>query len=588
MLRKLIFFSGAVLALNSHSLMADTFDDAVNLYLQGFEYCTDAKDALTANNVPRAKAALDKYESLKQEASGINSTILSTQKRGMDSNLKFCERVATDIEIAIGTPILDQALAACDEAKNQLKAQNPEQANISYQRFNRLKQEALSTSPSLNDRFIIRNQIRSCNRLEKKIAGFNEKQEALALAIETVLEESEAYATLCQTTPQTTKPTALNASNLQEIKSAVNAAQKHRAAVMAESLALAEMDKNPDDPGTISKNQYLQAGDLCLQKLNAQLSGLESSLELAQKELDEYNGALKRANSQCGAAQKFPLAQVDQAAYDKARSQYESAIQTRNNVRAALAKNNYYQANQQTGTARSIEKSLGNLNTCLDQTRSHVSALFGALPLSKPPIASVAKQKAAGKTGGVPPRKIHGSVKMLNTTPEFIVAYMVDGSRPLHDVEIVIDASGFDQPVYFVGSGETFRIKSKDFATHRISASSAALDFANNLARVQSRQSRQAKVTWPVNNMVQIRSDRGDVVPSYIANIPSSKPSIIMFDYGSDTVTFELDNPSEAAIGYLLVPDFDPLEIKLSEGEIKSLAITRDNEPLGSVLLKGL
>ena len=238
--------------------------------------------------------------------------------------------------------------------------------------------------------------------------------------------------------------------------------------------------------------------------------------------------------------------------------------------------------------ARSIEKSLGNLNTCLDQTRSHVSALFGALPLSKPPIASVAKQKAAGKTGGVPPRKIHGSVKMLNTTPEFIVAYMVDGSRPLHDVEIVIDASGFDQPVYFVGSGETFRIKSKDFATHRISASSAALDFANNLARVQSRQSRQAKVTWPVNNMVQIRSDRGDVVPSYIANIPSSKPSIIMFDYGSDTVTFELDNPSEAAIGYLLVPDFDPLEIKLSEGEIKSLAITRDNEPLGSVLLKGL
>ena len=116
MFRKLIFFSGAVLALNSHSLMADTFDDAVNLYLQGFEYCTDAKDALTANNVPRAKAALDKYESLKQEASGINSTILSTQKRGMDSNLKFCERVATDIEIAIGTPILDQALAACDEA----------------------------------------------------------------------------------------------------------------------------------------------------------------------------------------------------------------------------------------------------------------------------------------------------------------------------------------------------------------------------------------------------------------------------------------------------------------------------------------
>jgi len=586
-LKRLIILIGAGLIFSSQALLAETFDDAVNLYLQGFDYCTEAKDALTAGNVNGAKAALNRYQSLKSEASAINSRILSTNKRGMDSNLKFCERVATDIEIAIGTPILNQAISACDEARELLKAKNPDQAKIRFDEFIQLKNQALSTSPSLNGRFSTRNQIRSCERLQKKIAGFNEKQETMALAIETVLEESEAYNNLCQGTLKTLQQATPDPDATREARGAMTTARKHHSNVMAETLALAELDKKPDSPDTRSKNKNLASGDRCMSELNTHVANMESSIKLAQQELREYDNALKQANTECQSARKTPVAEVTQSIYNNARSQYESAVKTRNNVRTALAKNNYYRDNQHNKTPRNIEKNMSRLNNCLDESRSHVSTLFGALPLTTPPIASVAKQKAEGKTGGVPPTKIHGSIKMINTAPEFVVAYMVDGSKPKQGVEIIIDESGFDRPVYFVGSGETFRIKSKDFSTHRISASNASLNFSDNLARVQSRQSRQAKVTWPANNMVQLRSDRG-IVPSYMANTPSSKPMIIMFDYGSDSATFELDNPNEAATGYLLMPEFDPLEIKLSEGEIKSLAITRDKEPLGSVLLKGL
>lgn len=588
MLRTQIILLGIGLTLSSQTLLADTFDDAVNLYLQGFDYCTEAKDALTAGNVAAAKTALTRYESLKADATGINNTILTTNKRGMDSNLKFCERVAIDIEIAIGTPILKRAIGACDEARKHLKAENPEQAKVHFDEFVQLKDEALSTSPSLNDQFSTRNQIRSCERLQKKIAGFNEKQETMALAIETVLEESEAYNTLCQGTLKAVKKETLNSAAVTEAKNAMTTARKHHNGVMAESLALAELDKKPDSPETQSKNRNLASGDRCMSELSTHVANIESSIDLAQRELREYDNALKQANAECRATQKTPVAEVTQSAYESARTQYESAVKTRNNVRTALAKNTYYRDNQHNKVPRSIEKNMGKLNSCLDASRSHVSTLFGALPLTTPAIASVAKQKAEGKTGGVPPTKIHGSIKMINAAPEFVVAYMVDGSKPEQGVEIIIDESGFDKPVYFVGSGETFRIKSRDFSTHRISASNPSLNFFESLVRVQSRQSRQAKVTWPVNHMVQLRSDRGDVVPSYVANTSSGKPTIIMFDFGSDTVEFELDNPNEAAIGYLLVPDFDPLEIKLSEGEIKSLAITRDKEPLGSVLLKGL
>ncbi len=95
-------------------------------------------------------------------------------------------------------------------------------------------------------------------------------------------------------------------------------------------------------------------------------------------------------------------------------------------------------------------------------------------------------------------------------------------------------------------------------------------------------------MNWPANTLVQIRSDQGSVVPSHIANVASSNPKVIIFDFGAEQASFELDNPNEAPRGYLLIPGFDPLELTITEGEIKSLAITRDNEPLGSVLLKGL
>ena len=572
----------------SSTVMADTFDDAVTLYLKGFDHCTEAKDALTSGDLSGASRALKQYETMKSEAVGINNTILSTDKRGMDSNLKFCERVAKDIEIEIGTPILNQAIMACDEAQQRLKAKQPEQAKTSYEQFKALKEEALSKAPRLTDLFSTRNQISRCERLERKISSFSQKQEALSLSIETVVEESESYNSVCQSALQGLTATPEDTRALDEANKALVTARQHHRAVMTETLALAELEKSPDRPEKINTDKQLAAGDRCMASLKQRISASEASLEQARQELSEYDSALKKGISQCQSAQTQTVAGVTQDSYASARAQYESAVQTRNTVRTAISKSTYYLSQQQSQKARSIDSKLGKLNTCLETTRNHVSELFAALPLTKPITSSLDQSTSAPISGGVPPKKISGSIRMLDTTPEFIIAYMADGSKPPDNQEVIIDSSGFDHPVYFVGNGDTFRIKSKDFAAHRISAINDLLNFSENLARVQSRQTRTAKVTWPTNTLIQLRSDRGDVVPSYIANIASNQYQLIMFDFGSDSVTFELENPSEAAVGYLLIPNFDPLEIRISEGEIKSLALSRDREPLGSVLLKGL
>lgn len=579
---------GLILIVVCSAATADSFDEAVALYLKGFDHCTEAKDALTAGNLKQASQALKKYEALKNEAAGINNTILSTDKRGMESNLKFCERVSKDIEIEIGSPILDKAIAACNEAQAQLKAKQPELAKSSYDQFKALKDEALGTAPRLMEQFSTRNQISRCERLEKKIVGFSQKQEALSLAIETVVDESESYNNVCQNALQGLSATPDDNKALEDAKTALATANQHRKAVATETLALAELKKAPGRQEKIRTDKQLAAGDRCMTSLKQQIESSSTSLEQARTELNEYDSVLTKGLSQCQATQQQSVADVSQESYANARSQYESAVKARNTVQTALSKSTYYQNHQQSKKARNIESNLGKLNRCLEASRSHVSDLFAALPLTKPPVPSVAKQMGSAKSGGVPPKKITGNIRMLGTVPEFVVAYMVDGSAPADNQEIIIDATGFDHPVYFVGNGDTFRIKSKDFSPHRISASNDLLDFSENLTRVQSRQTRTAQVTWPTNTLVQLRSDRGNVIPSYIANISSNQHRLIMFDFGSDTVSFELDNPNEAATGFLLIPNFDPLEISISEGEIKSLALTRDQEPLGSVLLKGL
>ena len=76
---------------------ADRFDDAVTEYLKGFEYCKEAKSHLSANRIGAAQQAMAQYNKLLASATRTDNSILSTSKRGMDGNLKFCTRVARDV-----------------------------------------------------------------------------------------------------------------------------------------------------------------------------------------------------------------------------------------------------------------------------------------------------------------------------------------------------------------------------------------------------------------------------------------------------------------------------------------------------------
>jgi len=271
MLYRILAFLGLGLTLYNSPLLADSFDDAVNVYLKGFEYCTAAKQALSQNELDAANIALSQYRTLKEEAAGIDDSILTSTERGMDSNLKFCARVATDVELSSGTPILEKAVAACERAENQIKAGRFEMAQFSYEQFRQLKNKALSVAPALNDRFSTRHDINHCERLKRKIKGYNQQQDALSASISAIMEEAESFSSLCQSTLQQLNGKPRDSATTQQARAALSQILEHKANIAEETLALEEFKIHPDSPARDRFDSLLTTGNSCLatlQKMN--------------------------------------------------------------------------------------------------------------------------------------------------------------------------------------------------------------------------------------------------------------------------------------------------------------------------------
>lgn len=586
---------------------ADSFDDAVNQFLKGFDYCKEAKTHLSGNRIPQAQASLRQYQKLLEEATRINPEILSTSKRGMDGNLKFCQRVSRDVEVEAGMPTMNKALAACDAAQQALKDENPAKAQEDHAQFKQLRDEALQIAPSLGEIFSVKSQINRCERIENKIASFSQQQQALALSLEAVQEASSAYLASCQKTLENLKKELVDEPVLRDANQGIASAQIHKRNAREDRLANKAFQEDPQHPVKKTIDANIARGDRCMAELNSTLEQKKSELEGVKRQFARYNEQLASANIQCEQSRKGAGDAPTQANYDNAKKDYERALQQRNSTRDALSKDNRYTAYEGREDVARIEQQLQKLNSCLDTTKTQLSALFAKLP-TPAPAAAIAATATARITTPAPttapvagpaatsspqttsasleaPRQIKGTITMMGLAPELALFYVPDDSQP-QEPEIVIERTGFEQALYIAPDKGRLSFKNKDNTAHRISASNEANGFSDNLARLQPRQSKSAKVNWPVHSMVTLRSDRGTFPASYVANIPSAHYLKLAFSGGS-TVELDFSNASGATTAYLIMPDTDPLTFTLNKGETKSLALTRGGVPVGSLVVTG-
>lgn len=578
---------------------ADSFDDAVNQFLKGFEYCKEAKTHLSGGRLPQAQSALQQYRRLLDDASKINPEILATSKRGMDGNLKYCQRVSRDVEVEVGMPTMNQALAVCDAAQQSLRDENPAQAKQQLEQFRQLKEQALKQAPSLNDIFTVKNQISRCERIESKIASFSKQQQTLTLSIETAREESAAYLASCQKTLDILKAEKIDDPVLRDALQGQSSAQSHKKNVRDEAAALQAFAENPQHPVKKIVDSNMSKGDRCSTELSAAIAEKQQELRVISQQFARYNGQLNAANLSCQQARKGATGAPSQAAYDTARTDYDNAVTLRDTTRAALSRDSRYGAYEGREDVARIEQQMQDLNRCLGETKTHLAALFARLAPSTPTPAAAAPAATApaaaqlpkaqhtvsNATGTEPAKSLSGTLRMQNLPPEFALFYMPDDTQP-KTPEIVVDRTGFNESLYIAGNDAVLSMKNKDNTSHRISVSNDATGFSENLARLQPRQSKPAKVSWPQNTVVTLRSDRGTFANSYIANLPTANFLQLEFN-GKDQLSLSYDNANGATTAYLVMPDTDLLTFTLTKGETKSLAITRAGVPVGSLVVTG-
>lgn len=560
---------------------SDSFDDAVNLYLQGFEHCSTAKSALSGGNAARAKSEFAKYENTKKQAVAVDGSILSSNKRGMSSNLKYCQRVGTDIEIELGRPQLEKAFAACELAISELKQGNIDAAKSHQQEFIQLRDEAIGSAPALNDVFSLRSKVRRCERTSKKIASAGQKQAEHALVLQSALESSEEFNRSCNISKNEISKAPLNEAAITNANNSLKAITANQQEAKDDYSAVKALSANIAAEQKTKIENNIKKGDQCVAQLSKQVQQKQQQLKVAEKKLASLKSQINSANQSCLKISK--LEKANKAQYEQARSQFETTLKTRNQLKASIAKNSLPDGNG----SNSVNSGMAKLNRCLDQSRANLGKLLATLS-GTPKVAPQPKKKVVlelSSHSSIPALSVMGTISVSDIAPEFAVVYWLDGKQGQDSVDIVVQPSSFDQKIYFLKPGGTLKFISQDFATHNINASAMG---ENTHTKLRSRQRRSVKTNWPENIIASIRSDQVRLAESYVISLNTSNYKVFQFNPDSKQLQFELNNSYKVQKGFILMPDFDPIAFEIGQGDDIKLPISRAGTALGNIELKGI
>ena len=560
---------------------ADSFDDAVTLYLKGFDHCVEARNAVGSNNINKARSEFSRYLDILNQASAIDGTILSSSKREMDSNLKFCDRVRHDMEIIIGTPMIEEAFDACEKTFSAIEQKDVEQAKLHQEQFIALKDKAVSIAPSLNTVFSITSQIRRCERAEKKISRLNSSQN-IAVLTKSTEEELASFNAYCENGLKETNASPLNYAAITAATSTLKTARSLEQGAIKEFDAL---KAQTTDPAVVSKmNGQLAKGQQCLGKLTAAVDKKESAMVAAEATLQKYATQLADAGNVCKSIGK--ITPNNSAAYQKAKTSYESARSSRTAVQRKLTKDPLYNSAEGPSNAN-IKQQLANLNRCLANVEIDLKAAVVATPRPAPvAIASVPTKEAPTKAVK-PATSAAITLNMDGVTPEWVIAYWQEDNGNIDAVDIDLLQSGFGKPLYIANPKTLLKFKSGDFSTNQIIAEVPHLDYREKLAQLRYRQRENKPVDWQPNTVAILKTNQERIAPSFVANITSTSFSQLEFPENAQSVSVNLSNPGTGKTGFILMPGYEPIEFTIGAGEEAQYEVKSNDAVSGRVIVKG-
>lgn len=537
-----------------------------------------------------AAASLAKYRDVTAAAVKIDASILKSTRREMDSNLKYCQRVATDIEVSQGTPLLNEAIAACDAAIAGIQEGSSEATRTHYEKYKQLRDKALATSPSLNDIFSARSQINRCDRFERKILSFEQQMEESTRLVELAITNSENYAATCADTLKGMSQQSFTPQDLASAQASLQGVRQLKTRALQDSKARKFMadDKFADQRQQFDK--HIKTGDQCVARLEKTAAEKESAIIALKAELTGFSRELGQQERSCQQVQQAKSTGMAQTRYKELSKQFDTVVANRDRLQSRMSRSTTYQKNRDWPEARRAESALASLNGCIEKSSAHLTVLLKGLDVAPAAVvaavASTPPPQAAQPVSPAQAKAIQGTIHLATTLPQVAIVYLLD-ERPVSKIQdMTLTPSGFDSKFYAVATGDTIRIRSRDFNFHRTDLTIPGTNFSYGFAWLQSRQQKDVQVSWPENTIATLRSDRTSIVPTLVANIPTRQYALLDFDASTASSTFELPITDSQSKGYILMSGFDPIAFDLPNGESAVLEVVRESTVAGNVTLQ--
>ncbi|HAU15060.1 MAG: hypothetical protein KAH34_06785 [Ketobacter sp.] len=311
--------------------VADKFDDAVNEYIKGYKECTEA-NTLRTSDLPAAKRKFDVYLKHLDRAKSIDSTILSTTQRDMDSNLRYCERVEVNIKRAEATPILEKGFTYCDTAKESLKNGDVPSAKSNMDEYKRYRDDAMIITDSIMEVFALASKVRACSRVEEKLAEAMKEENALVEKMNAAIQGYQTVLSECEKAKTTISSPKFSLDKLDDVNAMMNEAAKAKKTARQNTEAFTILKEQPTRPQSQELQKLVDSSAQCEGQTSEYIRTATKNRRALEKDIEDGVATLRAAQEACESAKKLSNRFVAEADISKAEASYNNSAALKGKV----------------------------------------------------------------------------------------------------------------------------------------------------------------------------------------------------------------------------------------------------------------
>ena len=337
---------------------------AIDTYLVGFRACNEANN-LRSSDLAQAKANFNYYTQQVNKAISIDEAILLTSSREMNTNIKYCKRVESNIQRSEATPILEQGIDFCKSSKAALSNNNLAQAANEIGQYQELKEQALIIASDLMDVFVLASKIRTCTRVEEKL---QKAVNAAAQAEEEMKNAIIAYQDFkaqCEAARQFTNKSNFGVYQLSKANKLLTQAHKRKKSARQNAKAFELAEENPTSENAIALISLIKESQQCESDVSSAIRRVTKAQRSNQKQLSNASKSLASALKECKLAQKEFKGPLTVAELNSLKGLYNATSDVKESITSNKSLVNISQKYKNWPQSKSLKQNLKDTTSCL-------------------------------------------------------------------------------------------------------------------------------------------------------------------------------------------------------------------------------